>query len=85
MRGAMKNYLWASSGLMVVTTAASAFALDLQGSDRLAVMTRSIIQTCGTTSLGYAENTSNGAEASMLAGTQLIAPMARFLGSSVNL
>jgi hypothetical protein len=46
-------------------------------------MTRSIIQTCGTTSLGYAVNTSNGAEASMLAGTQLIAPMARFLGAGI--
>jgi hypothetical protein len=69
--------------LAVVTTAASLAALDLQGSDRLAEMTRSIIQTCGTTSLGYAVNTSNGAEASLLAGTQLLAPMTRFLGTGI--
>jgi hypothetical protein len=64
----MKNHLLTSTFLAVGTTAVSAAALDLQGSDRLAEMTRTILQTCNLASIGYAVSASNGAEAALLDG-----------------
>jgi len=82
----MRKYLWTFSALAVGTSAATAAAVDLKGSDRLAQMTRAMALTCGGASGGvvnYIATTSNAAETAMLAGSQLIAPMTRFLGSSI--
>ncbi|MET0594680.1 MAG: hypothetical protein ABW133_18410, partial [Polyangiaceae bacterium] len=81
----MKTYLPLSSFLALGTLTASAAAVDLKGSDRLAQMTRSIIQACTLTSepFTYFPGSSSTAESALLASTQLIAPMSRPLGTSI--
>ena len=65
-------------------TAGGAWALELKGSDRLQEMTQAILDACpNALGITFAGGGDESAESAMLAGSQLVAPMSRFMGAGI--